>query len=465
MAFVNVLSTLCLFAASAAVFAADAPASSHKDYFEHYEGTATCLQCHRAEAETFFHSQHYQWMGETPNLVNAGGKKLGKMNTMNDFCTNPAASWIGPSIGKDDKILGKGCSQCHAGLGKLPSPALSEEQLLNIDCLICHASGYRRDLYSDKGAWSWKPILWQNQEGLDSVSKRISLPNKEMCLRCHAGAGGGLNYKRGDIEYALAKADKGLDIHLGGGMECITCHKGRDHRVLGRGSDLSATDTPGVRLTCERDGCHKAAPHRAAVLNTHTARVNCTACHIPDFALVEPTDMKRDWSRMHYDEEKGKYEGTLTMQSHVTPFFAWWNGNSSIQELGTPVRKKDGIIQMMMPEGSRADSASRIYAFKKHEAVLPVEKGTDMLIPIKVGLAFSTGDIDAAVKAGGMGFYGREIKAYTWAPSVRLMGVFHEIPPAEKALTCTDCHGKKGRMDFKALGYDQDPLVKALTAP
>ena len=68
---------------------------THQEYFEHYEGTTTCLGCHQDEAETFFHSQHYQWQGEAPNIVNADGQKLGKMNTMNDFCTNPMSNWIG----------------------------------------------------------------------------------------------------------------------------------------------------------------------------------------------------------------------------------------------------------------------------------------------------------------------------------------------------------------------------------
>jgi hypothetical protein len=439
------------------------PASSHKDYFEHYEGTKTCLGCHREAAESFFHSQHYQWKGETPNLVNAGGKKLGKMNTMNDFCTNPAASWIAKVANKEGTVIARGCSQCHAGLGRMPAEAVSDEQLENIDCLICHASGYRREVYEENGTLAWKPILWQNPEGLDSVAKRISLPTKEMCLRCHAGAGGGLNYKRGDLEYALAKADRAYDVHLGGGMDCVTCHKGKDHRVVGRGADLAATDTPGARLTCEGP-CHPAAPHRSAVLNTHAARVNCTACHAPAFARTEPTDLRRDWSRLVFDEEKGKYEGDITKGTAVKPVFAWWNGDSSIQELGAPVRKKGGVIQMMMPEGNRADPRAKIYAFKRHEAVLPVEKGTNQLVPIKVGMAFTTGDITASVKAGGEAFYHRPVKGWDWVPAERLMGIFHGIPPAEQALTCTDCHGKKGRMDFKALGYDADPLVKALLA-
>ncbi|MCK5379295.1 MAG: hypothetical protein KAJ78_07815, partial [Acidobacteria bacterium] len=42
---------------------------SHQEYFEHYEGTSTCLACHEDEAETFFHSQHYQWKAKAPNVV------------------------------------------------------------------------------------------------------------------------------------------------------------------------------------------------------------------------------------------------------------------------------------------------------------------------------------------------------------------------------------------------------------
>ena len=44
-----------------AALAGSAPAArqhySHQDdYFEHYEGTRTCLECHEQEAQDFFHS-------------------------------------------------------------------------------------------------------------------------------------------------------------------------------------------------------------------------------------------------------------------------------------------------------------------------------------------------------------------------------------------------------------------------
>ena len=139
----------------------------HERFIKNYEGTQTCLKCHEEEAENFFHTQHYQWRGATPDLVNAGGQELGKLSMVNDFCTNPTGpQWIGKVKNADGKVLAKGCSACHSGLGKLPSQEISREQLENMDCLICHASGYRRDLYAtEDGGWEWRPILWKNQEG------------------------------------------------------------------------------------------------------------------------------------------------------------------------------------------------------------------------------------------------------------------------------------------------------------
>jgi hypothetical protein len=33
----------------------------------------------------------------------------------------------------------------------------------------------------------------------------------------------------------------------------------------------------------------------------------------------------------------------------------------------------------------------------------------------------------------------------------------HMVVPKDKALQCTDCHGKNGRLNWKELGYKGDP--------
>jgi hypothetical protein len=443
-----------------------AEAVDHKEEFEHYEGTATCLECHEEEAQSFFHSQHYQWQGETPDLVNVDGKRLGKLNTINDFCTNPGANWIGNVKNEDGKILAQGCSKCHAGLGLRPETTMSREQLENIDCLICHVSGYRRDLYiNDAGDPEWRPILWRNQYGMDAVSKRISLPGRKMCLRCHAGAGGGQNFKRGDIEYELADTDREFDVHMGtdgGDMSCIDCHEGEDHRVRGRGVDLAGTDMPDAdRLTCAE--CHDENPHDVIVLDKHAERVACETCHIPTFAKKDATDMNRDWSTpKHYPEAK-KYSATITMGSDVVPEYTWWNGKTRHQQMFEKVETdKDGVVTTMAPVGSKKDKKSKIYPFKLHRGRLPRLLDKGWLIPIGVEEFFADGDIDKAVHEGAHYAYGLEDFEYDWVDVKRYMGIYHEVVPKERALQCLDCHSEAGRFDWKALGYKEDPVLKRM---
>ena len=96
----------------AASFRGAAAEYSHEDHIKEYKGTRTCLKCHREDAESFFHSQHYQWQGVTPGLVNTEDERLGKLSMVNDFCTNPAANWIGQTKNAEGKVLARGCSAC-----------------------------------------------------------------------------------------------------------------------------------------------------------------------------------------------------------------------------------------------------------------------------------------------------------------------------------------------------------------
>jgi Cytochrome c bacterial len=441
----------------------------HQDRYEHYEGTKTCLECHEEEALTFFHSQHYQWRGGTPDLVNTEeAETLGKLTMVNDFCTNPGGSqWIGKVLNDDGKVLAKGCSGCHAGLGKLPAKEPSREQLENIDCLMCHASGYRRDLYmSEAGEWEWRPILYKNQEGLDSVSKRISLPDRAMCLRCHASSGGGPNFKRGDIEYALKDPDYEHDVHMaskkegGQDMWCIDCHADDEHthRVIGRGVDMAATDRPDKSMDCAGQ-CHQGYRHSdtEAEIDKH-GRLTCPSCHIPEFARDDPTDMFRDWSNVQLNEEKGKYLYGQELEYDVEPVYAWFNGSSFAQVPGRPVQRNDkGQITMVLPQGDREDPTARIAPFKLHRGVLPVLTEKQWLAPIATEELYHHGDPDKAVRDATASLYGLENADFRWEETIRYMGIYHAIPPAEEALQCIDCHRPGGRMDWQALGYDEDP--------
>lgn len=439
----------------------------HERFVKNYEGTRTCLKCHEDDAESFFHTQHYQWRGATPDLVNSGGQELGKLSMVNDFCTNPTGpQWIGKVKNAEGKTLAKGCSACHAGLGKLPTEQISQEQLENMDCLICHASGYRRDLYAtEDGGWEWKPILWKNQEGMNSVARRIQIPDRTMCLRCHSASGGGPNFKRGDIEYTLKDPPRSFDVHMasdGKDMWCVDCHEGEAHRVRGRGVDLAGTDSPDQPLSCEGD-CHSVTPHQVAAIDLHTQRVDCTTCHIPTFAKDEPTDMFRDWSDISYSDEKGKFVYKVILEKDVVPSYAWFNGKSRVQIPGVPVDRDDSnAVIVVTPEGSRQDPDAKIFAFKVHRGRLPVLDDKQWLVPIATEEFYAHGDIDKAVREAAESFYQLDEISYTWTDTIRYMGIYHEVVPAEDALGCLDCHRPGGRMDWQALGYDQDPLEETV---
>ena len=307
-----------------------------------------------------------------------------------------------------------------------------------------------------------------NQEGLDSVAKRISMPKRSSCLRCHSGSGGGPNFKRGDLEYELAETDVDFDVHMGtdgADMSCVDCHAGEDHRVLGRGTDLSGTDTPGHGLSCDNGACHNAAPHVQEILNRHAQRVYCTVCHIPTFARIDSTDMVRDWSKPAYNAEADKYSATITMGQEVEPVFAWYNGTTWEQLPAKPVKRQaNGTVGMMVPQGSIDDPGARLFAFKLHRGMMPVLTGEQQwVIPIMVEEFFADGNIDHAVRTAAHEMYGLEDITYEWVPVERYMGIFHEVQPAGDALGCLDCHGPDGRLDWQGLGYKADPLAAALS--
>ncbi len=422
-----------------------------------WQGTKTCLECHEEEAADVFTSIHYQWKAPAPNISNAAGRQIGKINSTNDFCTNPSVSWIGILTNDQGKIIGNGCSKCHAGLGLKPAAEMTRAQLENIDCLVCHSSNYRREVVKlDNGSLVWQPTALADPAQMLAVAQHVGKPTNETCMRCHVGSGGGLNFKRGDIETAHANASRDFDVHMGSNMQCIQCHKFKAHKVQGGGTQMSGTDSGMGRPQCE--GCHRGQVHANAEVERHVKRVYCTTCHIPTFARVDKTDMRRDWSRAEPVSGEGRFEPAIEFARDVTPVYAWWNGTGEIALLDEPVRVgANGKVSLYKPNGSRADSKARIYAFKYHTARLPIDNATRLMIPIQVGPVFKTGKTEVGIKGGAKAWFGRDVTDIGWIETERYMGLFHEVTPGAKALGCKDCHQGGTRMDWKTLGYPADP--------
>ena len=434
------------------------PKLSHFGKVSSFEGTSTCLKCHMTEAAEVHASVHYQWKGDTRDVLNAPEPSMGKIGGINDFCIYPDIHWIGKLTNTRGESVDGGCAKCHAGLGAKPAAQASPAEFENIDCLICHSSDYKRTVEMSPEGGRFVPDTSKMNVSVLEAAQNITLPSRQTCLNCHAYAGGGDNYKRGDIEAMHADPSFGLDVHMaateagGAGLNCTDCHITENHRIAGRGSDLRPNESD-IRVSCAN--CHSPTPHSESNLDRHTQRVDCSVCHIPAFARSTPTDMDRHWEspgELHI--ERGLYEPARDMQSNVVPVYRFFNGKSHFYNFGEPAvaDPETGWILMSGPDGDVTDPASKIHAFKLHKATQPMDLATDRLLPLKIGIFFSTGNVQAAIEAGAeaveWGYSG-----HRWADTERYMGIFHEVAPKEQALECSDCHENGNRMDFAALGY------------
>ena len=124
----------------------------------------------------------------------------------------------------------------------------------------------------------------------------------------------------------------------------------------------------------------------------------------------------------------------------------------------------DGSIGRMVPQGSRQDPRSKIYAIKLHTAKLPVLEDKNYLIPIFVESAFANGNINPAVEEAAKLTYGVYKAKYKWMTTTRDMGIFHGVQPAGRALQCLDCHAPNGRLHWLSFGYKEDPLNMLISA-
>ncbi len=456
----NSQSTTAGYTGSEPTSCGDTPTSSegsHAGRITTYEGTATCLACHEREAQEVHDSVHYQWQGDASETIGLNTSKAGKLGGINDFCIYPDINWIGKLTNTDGIEVDGGCAKCHVGLGEKPTAENTAAQLANIDCLICHSDAYKRKVEMVNGVYKFVPDLAKMTVSIDQAAADITLPSKDSCLNCHTKAGGGDNFKRGDIEEAHRNPSRSFDVHMaaradgGAGLNCLDCHVADGHKIAGRGSDLRPRESS-KEVSCTQ--CHGDTPHGSRDINKHTARVNCTVCHIPYFAKVAPTDMNRNWSDPNPPlTEKGLYEPAHEKGTNVIPVYRFFNGMSTFYQFGDAAEPgPDGRIVMSAPIGDIHDPGAKIFAFKKHLATQPVDLENGRLLPLKIGKFFMTGQIDEAVKLGAEAV-GWNYNGHSFADTERYLGLFHEVAPQEDALNCSSCHNGGTRLNFAALGY------------
>ncbi|MDO8946237.1 MAG: MopE-related protein [Desulfocapsaceae bacterium] len=421
-----------------------------------------CLSCHTKEAQEMSGSTHYKWLGDAPDMVNGTNIKQGKLtNAVNSYCTNITGDW-------------QLCGKCHIGRGLRPDNAAAG--LENIDCLTCHNEEYAkvRIRLSDGSMGVANPT--------DSMVQNIHKPTRTNCLKCHATAGGGDGVKRGDLSMAtITNANPNFDVHMntsGNNLACQACHQFKNHKTIGKGSDLRVTDdmTRGSEISCTT--CHTAMAttgHTDTTIDRHAARgkIACQVCHIPTYAKVA-TETHRDWRQHEDGTDANRCDATtpcpgpplIEKAADLIPEYKWWNRKSDNYLLGDDASRTFDAALSTYPTSRPLgifdlnDTTTKIYPFKYKTAVQPKTVRGNNLIALDTFVYLSgTGNITEAIQSGlvDMGYPASEPIEWITTDTYQLLN--HGAEPASSALTCTNCHSSNSglstntRMPFAELGY------------
>ncbi|MBM3151802.1 MAG: tetrathionate reductase family octaheme c-type cytochrome [Chloroflexi bacterium] len=407
--------------------------------------TRACLECHPEAASQVMQTSHWTW--ESREFTVPGRDEpvtIGKANQINNFCISAQGNQ-------------KSCMSCHTGYGWQEGQAYDYSIQENVDCLICHAdiNTYAKSNYGN-------PV-----EGVDllAAARSVRAPTRENCGTCHFNGGGGNNVKHGDLSETLYYPDKEIDVHMGGNdFLCTDCHWTENHQILGRLVVDNYQIEPDEQVSCAN--CHNETPHNDERINSHVQSVACQTCHVPAYALDEPTKTNWDWSTagLNIPEDHYTYlkiKGAFIYEQEVQPTYLWFNGNLDYRYLLGDIIDPSQPTLINDPAGDISDPNAKIFPFKLHISKQPYDTGYNhLLAPITSGENgyWTTFDWDLAFYLAepvtGLPYSGRYgfTTTYMYWPST------HMVQPAEKALQCDACHGDSGRMDWEELGYPGDPI-------
>ncbi len=453
------------------------------------EVTKACLQCHTEAAGQIHRTKHWKW--ELLNPVS--GQTLGKKSLINNFCISIESNQAG-------------CTSCHVGYGwKDGSFNFASEE--NVDCLVCHDT---TGIYKKPPGLAGNVVVKDTEmppgsgkiiKGMDiaKVAQKVGKSSRDTCGACHFFGGGGDGVKHGDLDSSMAAPDRDLDVHMdatGLDFTCATCHKTSSHDVAGSRYTPIAKDDGGVHIRGKADNsnpatcvsCHDSTPHKQdARLNQHASKLACQTCHIPEYARGGvPTKMSWDWSKAGERDAEGKHvtrkdakghiiyesrKGAFTLGENVRPEYMWFNGEVNYTLVTDKVDKADGITKINWLGGSPSDGKSLIWPVKVFRGSQPYDPVNKTLVKPHTTGNDDTGywknlvwdkAIAVGMKDAGLPFSGQVdfVKTEMFWP------ITHMVAPKEKALACTECHSKNGRLagveGVYIPGRDAKPWVDTL---
>lgn len=440
------------------------------------EVTKACIGCHTEAAQQVMKTRHWTWEYKNP----ADGMTLGKKTMVNNFC-----------IGNQSNEAF--CQSCHVGYG-WKDKTFDFKQESKVDCLICHnQGGYRKPAgMAGEVPMERKEIPAGSGKFVDPVdlalvAQAVGATSVKSCGTCHFYGGGGDGVKHGDLDSSLNKATRALDVHMasksqkGAGFTCSTCHEADAHQISGSRIQMTASDPHGpimrgiehsLRNAATCQSCHGDKPHKEGLLamqllNSHTKKLACQSCHIPEYARGGvATKMSWDWSlagrldangkpviekdaagRVTYDSKKGAF----SFGEHVVPDYVWFSGKVAYTTTRDKIDPSD-VVKINAFLGSPDDPNARIWPVKRFQGKQPYDTVHKTLLVPNVAMdrenAFWINfDWPKALKAGavstGLPYSGK----YDFVKTEMVWPITHMIAPKEKSVSCIQCHtGTGGRL-------------------
>ena len=430
-------------------------AGGHKDRIEGPissgpEATEQCLNCHEDAATDFMKTSHWNWSLEQE--MNGKIYQRGKRNALNNYCTSVASN--------EDS-----CARCHAGYGMTDANSFDFSDKTKIDCLVCHdTTGTYAKATSGGGIPKEKVDLLQ-------VARNVGTPMRENCGSCHFFGGGGDAVKHGDLDGSMFYPEKSTDIHMaadGNDFVCQTCHVTEKHAIPGNSMGVSPVGMSDLDCT----QCHD-APHAESRLNDHIASVACQTCHIPTYSKERATKIWWDWSKagdQNREEETDEFgmhiyvvkKGEMKYGMNLVPEYAWYTDGKNEAYIRGETFDPSKPLVMAAPTATKADKGAKIFPFKVMRGKQIYDSKHNILIA-----AHLVGDdgywktfdwnraAEIGMQAAGLPYSGE----YGFAETVMYWRLNHQVSASEDALTCLDCHGDNGRLDWNTLGYNGDPMT------
>jgi len=456
------------------------------------ELTAACIRCHNTTASDMMKTNHWLWTRKTDRLPGKEGQQVdvGKKNIINNFCI--------AVVSNEPR-----CTSCHAGYG-WKDGKFDFTDGKKVDCIVCHdTTGTYEKFPTGAGYPVEKDTVFPENKKLFKkpdyrlIAQNVGRPGRRNCGACHFYGGGGDAVKHGALDSSLKDPSRDVDIHMskdGGNMSCVDCHEADRHDIKGQLFSVSVENKD--RLSCER--CHTARPHTqnlfvenrpdrtydifknrlyqrekpeedftTRVLDKHTERIACQTCHIKFYSTKNKTKVWWDWSKAGEKNAEGKpkvvkdsegstiydgKKGEFRLVKNGVPEYFWFNGTVDHILVGDKIDPDKTPIQINRIAGECGGPDSKIWPFKVmrgKQLYDPVNK--TLIIPKLFGPKGSGaywGDWDWGVaaekgmQAAGVPYSGK----YEWIETEMHWPLTHMVVSKENALSCDDCHSRRGRM-------------------